>query len=278
MRERYSPRWALLLIGFASVIAAATGCSGHSPTPSHPTAVSQPPTKPMTEHLVNGRFTVTMSGEALQEAKAAGDNLPALIAHALAHINALLPGAHSIITVNYARGSALITQAGVYGFTNPLTVRITAGFGPTPQVTTREALRLWVPRALAHEVNHVVRILKGPDFGSTLLPQLISEGMATAFDQAAFPGPVDPWTHAITPARECALWKEAKPQLGYTGLYDTWMFGDKYLGIPNWTGFTIGYHIVNDYRRYHPSVSWETLALTSATAILAGSHYQPCPR
>jgi hypothetical protein len=218
-----------------------------------------------------------MSAAALKQAKAAGDNLPALMTHALARISALLPGPKSTITVNYARGSALITQAGVYGFTNPLTVRIRAGFGPTALVTTTEALRLWFPRALAHEVNHAVRMLKGPGFGPTLLPQLISEGIATAFDQAAFPGPVNPWTHAITPARECALWRAAKPQLGYTGLYDTWMFGDKSLGIPNWTGFTIGYHIVNDYRRYHPGVSWETLTLTSATTILTGSHYQPCP-
>lgn len=262
----------------ASVIAAATGCSGLRTTPSHPTAASQPPNKPLTEHFVNGRFTVTMSGQALQEARAAGDNLPALMAHALAHISALLPGPRSTIAVNYARGSALITQAGAYGFTNPLTARISAGFGPTPQVSTREALRLWFPRALAHEVNHAVRMLKGPGFGPTLLPQLISEGIATAFDQAAFAGPVNPWTHAITPARECALWKEVKPQLGYTGRYDTWMFGDKSLGIPNWTGFTIGYHIVNDYRRDHPGVSWETLTLTSAATILAGSRYQACPQ
>ncbi len=67
---------------------------------------------------MNGRFTVTMSGAALQEAKAAGDVLPALMAHALAHISALLPGP-STITVNYAQGSALIAQAGAYGFTNP---------------------------------------------------------------------------------------------------------------------------------------------------------------
>lgn len=188
------------------------------------------------------------------------------------------PGPHSTIAVNYARGNALITQAGVYGFTNPLTVRIRTGFGPTPQVTTREALRLWFPRALAHEVSHAVRMLKGPGFGPTLLPQLVSEGIATAFDQAAFPGPANPWTHAVTPARECALWKEAKPQLGYTGLYDIWMFGDKSLGIPYWTGFTIGYHIVAGYRRYHPGVNWDALTLTSATTILAGSRYQPCPR
>jgi Predicted Zn-dependent protease (DUF2268) len=248
----------------------------HHAEPSHG---GKPAThEAMTEHLVNGRFTVTMSGEARQEARAAGDNLPALIVHTLAHINALLPGPHSTITVSYARGSDLITQAGVYGFTNPLTVRIRTGFGPTSQVTTREALRLWFPRALAHEVNHAARMLKGPGFGPTLLPQLISEGIATAFDQAAFPGPVNPWTHAITPAQECALWKEAKPQLGYTGLYDAWMFGYKPLRIPNWTGFTIGYHIVYDYRRHHPRVSWETLTLTSAATILAGSRYQPCPQ
>lgn len=277
MRERYSPGRAALLTCCAAIVATATGCSGHATTPRHPTAASQPAMKPVTEHLVNGRFTVTMSGQALQRAKAAGDDLPALVANTLAHINSLLPGPPSTITVGYAQGSALITQAGADGFTNPLTVRIRVRFGPTSQVTTWEALRLWFPRALAHEVNHAVRMLKGPGFGPTLLPQLISEGIATAFDQAAFPGPVNPWTHAITPARECALWKQAKPQLGYTGLYDTWMFGDKSLGIPNWAGFTIGYHIVNDYRRDHPSVNWETLTLTSATTILAGSHYQPCP-
>jgi len=232
----------------------------------------------VTEHLVTGRFTVTMSGQALQEAKAAGDDLPALMAHALAHINALLPGPHTTITVSYAQGDDLITQAGSDGFTNPLTALIRTDFGPTSQVTTREALAFWFLRALAHEVYHSVRILKGPGVGPTLLPQLISEGMATAFDQAAFPGPLNPWTHAITPSRECALWNEAEPQLGNPGLYDTWMFGDTYLGIPNWTGFTIGYHIVQDYRRYHPGVSWATLASTSAATIFAGSRYQPCPQ
>jgi hypothetical protein len=155
--------------------------------------------KPVTEHVVHGRFTVALSGKALQEAKAAGFGLPALVARALARISALLPGPHSAITVNYARGSALKAQAGVYGFTNPLTARIRTGFGPTSQVTTGEALRLWFPRALAHEVNHAVRMRKGPGFGPTLLPQLISEGIATVFDQAAFPGPVNPWTHAISP-------------------------------------------------------------------------------
>jgi uncharacterized protein YjaZ len=44
---------------------------------------------------------------------------------------------------------------------------------------------------------------------------------------------------AITHSQECALWKQAQPLLGQSGLYDQWMFGGG--GIPHWTGFTIGY-------------------------------------
>ena len=147
-------------------------------------------------------------------------------------------------------------------------------FAATPQVSNREALRFWFPRDLAHEVNHAVRILKGPGFDPALLQQLISEGIATAFDQAAFPGPVDPWTHAITQTQECALWGKAEPQLGYTSFYNAWMLAG--YGIPHCTGFTIGYHIDNRVPGHHPGVSWAARTSTSAEAILAGSHYQPC--
>ena len=109
----------------------------------------------------------------------------------------------------------------------------------------------------------------------TLQQETISEGIATAFDQAAFPGPPDPSAQAITPAQECTLWDKAKPQLGATNLYDLWMFGGP--GVPHWTAFTIGYHIVNDYRNRHRDASWAQLTAASATAILAASHYQPCP-
>ena len=137
------------------------------------------------------------------------------------------------------------------------------------------AQHLWLLRDLAHEVNHRVRILGGPGFGTTLLQQTISEGSATAFDQAAFPGPPDPSTQAITPAQECALWQKVEPRLSATNLDNLWMFGGP--GVPHWTAFTIGYHIVNDYRNHHSNMSWAQLTAASATAILAGSHYQPCP-
>jgi uncharacterized protein YjaZ len=41
-------------------------------------------------------------------------------------------------------------------------------------------------------------------------------------------------------------------------------------------GFTIGYHIVKDYRQRHPHLSWAALTRASATTILTGSYYHPC--
>lgn len=134
-------------------------------------------------------------------------------------------------------------------------------------------MRFWLPRTLSHEVNHSVRILAGPGFGTSLLEDMITEGISSVFDEAAFPGPPNPWDNALGAAQECTMWKQAKPILGDSGLYAQWMFGG---GVPHWTAFTIGYHLVRDYLRHHPHTSWAALTSASASAILAGSHYQPC--
>ena len=229
----------------------------------------------MTISAAQHRFTVVLSAQARQLASSTDINLSRQAASALNRIDALLPGPPTTIFVNTGPGnpSDLIPQIGTGGFTTRSGV-IQIQLGRTVQSSLARTIGLWFPRDMAHEVNHSVRILNGPGVGTTLLPQIITEGIATAFDQAAFPGTPDPWTQAITRTQECALWEEAKPELADAGLYQQWMFGG--FGVPHWTAFTIGYHIVNDYRDHHPNVSWAQLTSTSATAILAGSHYQPC--
>jgi Predicted Zn-dependent protease (DUF2268) len=250
--------WFRPLVAVAALVLVAAGCG--------PGAV--------TEHVANGRFTVTISAEALRHASRDGVNLRGVVTGALGRINALLPGPATAITIGYSRQHR-IPQTGTSGFTNPQTGKVMILFGPTPQVSPKTVLTFWLPRALAHEVEHSVRILAGPGFGLTLAPQTITEGIATAFDQAAFPGRPDPWDAAITPAQECTLWKQAQPLLGQPGLYDQWMFGGQ--GIPHWTAFTIGYHIVQEFLRHHPHTGWSTLAAEYPTTITGGSHYQPCP-
>ena len=168
----------------------------------------------------------------------------------------------------------MIPPTGTDGFSSPETGLITVGFGSAPQTSPGRTLRFWLPRMLSHEVDHSVRILAGPGAARSLLQQAISEGISSAFDLAAFPGPPNPWDRAISRSQECTLWKQAQPLLGDTGLYDQWMFGGG--GVPHWTAFTIGYDIVRGYLHYHPGTTWAALNAASASAILAGSHYQPC--
>jgi hypothetical protein len=235
----------------------------------------------VTDSFAGHRFAVTFSDAALHAAKAAGISLPAVVGRSLRHISAMLPGPATTISVGYSRRSSeLIPVNGTSGYTNPRTGQVMSAFGPVPHGSLRKILTFYLPRGLAHEVNHSVRILSGPGHGVSLIDDLIAEGIATAFDQAAFPGPPDSWGHALTRAQECTLWKKTRPQLYSAGLDAIWLFGGHFHGytVPNLTGYTIGYHIVSDYRRRHPRAGWPALTVASATGILAGSHYQPCPR
>jgi len=256
-----------LRAGVAVLALMAAGCGG----------ASRPaPVAPLTEHVAGNRFTVTFSGAALQAAQGAGINLPAVVSRALERINALLPGPHTTIAVGLGPPGTVIPQTGAAGATGRAG-QVTVSFRPTPQASLRTAVEFSLPRALSHEVDHSVRILAGPGIGTTLLPQIIAEGISSVFDEAAFPGPPDPWDRAISPSQECALWNTAQLDLGDVGMYNLWMFGSPGV-IPHWTGFTIGYDIVKDYRGRHPQVSWATLTSTGGAAILAGSGYRPCAK
>lgn len=240
-----------------------------------------PPARPATTHATPGpvtesfdhRFTVTFAAQALEKASADGTSLPRVTGQALARINALLPGPRTTITVS-SNSSAVIPQTGTNGYTDLGTGDITISLAQTPQASFSLIMQLWLPRTLSHEIDHSVRILAGPGFGPSLLEQIISEGISSAFDMSAFPGTPNPWDRAISRSQECALWKQAQPVLGRYGLYDAWMFGQP--GIPHWTAFTIGYDIVTDFRQRHPDTNWSAITAASAATILAGSHYQPC--
>ena len=261
-------RWAALS-ALVLVVAACTS----SPSPLASPATAQATPGPVTESFAGHRFTVTFGAQALEKASADGTSLPLVVARALARVNALLPGPPATITVYY-NSTPVIPQTGTSGYTSPATGGITIGLGQTPQASFSMIMQLWLPRTLSHEIDHSVRILAGPGFGASLLEQIISEGISSAFDMSAFPGTPNPWDRAISRGQECALWKQARPLLGQSGLYETWMFGQP--GIPHWTAFTIGYDIVTGYRQRHPDMSWSAITAASAATILAGSHYRPC--
>jgi hypothetical protein len=264
----------VLRAALPALILMAAAC-GSSPGPSAHPATTRAIPAPVTRSYDRNHFTVTFSGLALEKASASGINLPQAVAPALTHISALLPGPNIPISVTYNSGSHLIRQTGTDGETNPGNGVIAILFGPTSQVSLSMVMKLWLPRTFSHEIEHSVRISAGVGIWPTLLQQIIGEGISSVFDIAAFPGPPNPWDRAISRSQECVLWKKAQPLLGQTGLYSQWFFGGS--GIPVWTAFTIGYDIVTDYHQRHPGTSWSAITATAPDAILAGSHYQPCP-
>lgn len=221
----------------------------------------------------HSRFVVGIGPQVETTAKAAGVPIDGVVTNALDHIAALLPGPATDIGI--AVGTQVIPELGVTGYTSPTNGKIYILVDPHSQIPYSQTLRVWLPAALSHEVNHSVRILAGPGFGPTLAESLVTEGLATAFDSQAWHGLAEPWMNAISPAQEAALWQRMKQSLNTAGVtvYDQWFFGSS--DIPRWTGFTIGYHIVSDYLKRHPRDSAASIADVPANSIITGSGYSP---
>ena len=223
--------------------------------------------------IVHSRFTVAIGSQVQAAARAVGVSIDSVVTGALERIDRILPGVPTQIDI--ALGTQVIPELGVNGYTSPSNGQIAIIVDPTSQIPFAKTLRTWLPEALSHEVNHSVRILGGPGFGASLAETLVTEGLATAFDSQASPGLVEPWMNALTPTEEASLWERMQGSLNTTGVavYDQWFFGSA--GIPRWTGFTIGYHIVADYLRRHPQSTAGSIVHLSATTILSGSKYSP---
>jgi hypothetical protein len=176
-------------------------------------------------------------------------------------------------TSSWSKAAIVIPHdGGDAGITGPYSglVRLTLDTHQTRSGLKR-SLRSWLLDDIAHEVDHSVRILSGPGCWPTLLDQLVCEGVATAFDIQVQPGIDPPWTHWLSARQEHTMWRRARPLLDETGLYDQWFFGGR--GVPYWTGFQVGYHVVRDYLARYPGSTAASIVNKPAAVILAGSRY-----
>jgi hypothetical protein len=257
-----------------SAVAGLTGCSSQT----HKNITALPDfcryQQPVATCVVadHGRFTVDIQTPLVAATRKIGGTLSRDVTHSLDRIGRLLPGPQTDILM--VDGTQVIPHTGVAGVTSLTTgqVMITLDTKQRPSAL-RQSLRVWVTQALSHEVNHSVRIHKGPGFGTTLLDEMISEGVASAFDIQVQPTIHLPWTDALTNRRERMMWGRARPLLNHTGLYDQWFFGGG--GVPYDTAFQIGHDIVRDYLNRHPKTTAASLVNTPARAIFSGSRYSP---
>ncbi len=136
-------------------------------------------------------------------------------------------------------------------------------------------------RSLVHECLHPTR-LRMLHWQLTLLECMITEGLADHFMIELLKGDRPAWTSALTEEEIKQYLVKVKPVLRlkhelwnnkFTQNYFVpWMFGRKGDNpIPGWTGYTLGWRIVDNYLRAHPEVRTSDLVFTPAEVIASST-------
>lgn len=123
-----------------------------------------------------------------------------------------------------------------------------------------------LPPLVAHELHHAKRF-RGPGYGRTLLEAMVSEGLADHFSIELMGAPVPPWSDAF-PRDETERYLEvALPEFDSASYsHERWFFGPS-APLPRWTGYTLGYRLVEAYRVGRPGESAAALVNTPANAF-----------
>jgi Predicted Zn-dependent protease (DUF2268) len=136
-------------------------------------------------------------------------------------------------------------------------------------------------RTLVHEFHHVGRI-RMPNFQLTLLECMVNEGLADHFMAEVLNCELTPFDTALTDEQIRQNMIRVKPFLlikfeSWTQEFNNnyfvpWMFGrtgdDP---IPHWTGYSIGWRIVENYLIAHPDARASSLVWTSPEIIASST-------
>jgi len=139
----------------------------------------------------------------------------------------------------------------------------------------------FILRGLTHEFLHVSR-LRMPHWQLTLLECMISEGLADHFMVEVFNCEQTPWSSALTEEQIQQNMNRVKPLLlikheSWTSefsekYFNPWMFGRTSAEmIPGWTGYTLGWRIVENYLKAHPETRTSSLVIAPAEVIASST-------
>lgn len=113
---------------------------------------------------------------------------------------------------------------------------------------------------LLHELAHCMQNYYS--YNMTLFEHLIADGLAEHFQKEILHKKRDPWTKAISKKEAKKIFKKLKSKLNKTinedpSIHFRLFFGNK--DFPIWTGYTIGYYLVEDYLKQNKNIEWKKL-------------------
>ena len=151
--------------------------------------------------------------------------------------------------VIYDNPHGVIPELGIGGYTpspHLVFIYIDPGF-PNLSNMLSETFK----RTLAHEMYHALR-WKNPGYGKTLLEALITEGLADHFDMEINNCSPNLWDQALTEKQFRRMSIRVKKDYSNRNYnHNDWFGGSKKRGIPRWTGYSLGFHLVGEYLKNH---------------------------
>lgn len=128
---------------------------------------------------------------------------------------------------------------------------------------------------IAHEYHHSVWTddYYDPSKPFELIEYMVFEGRADSFAHIVYPDVIVPWVTFLTQEQEIEQWEAMQKYLDDTSyeIQARYMFGDGI--IPLWTGYGIGYQIVQAYLANHPDETVEDWTALDAHELLEKSGY-----
>ena len=139
------------------------------------------------------------------------------------------------------------------------------------QINPKKGWKDWLVNIIAHEYSHlaVLDVRKW----EILADSLIIEGIAENFREEIIGGKKAPWTQALTRDESVKLLKKIKNKLKSTStqIYNSLFFGSK--DFKMWSGYTLGYFIVRNFRKKHPKMKWGDIIKMNSLELLKKSGF-----
>lgn len=178
----------------------------------------------------------------------------------------LLNSSNEVDIVFSANPQATIPEFGIGGYTpNAHTIFISLDPKHPRFISSLKAV---LPRTLAHELHHTIRWID-PGYGQTLGEALVTEGLAASFELEVFGNTPNMWDVAVRGKKLRQLQARAAREIHSTTYnHNEWFFGSVRRNIPRWTGYALGYSIVNTYLQQNQRVTPSMLVRVPAKKIL----------
>ncbi|NGP76859.1 DUF2268 domain-containing protein [Balneolaceae bacterium YR4-1] len=176
------------------------------------------------------------------------DRIIAVVKETYSLVNSLMPIDDVQIRV-LANPQNVIPELGMNGY-NPGANEVILYFDPQSNALSH-SLESSLSSILSHELHHAKR-KRSAGYGSTLLQAMISEGLADHFSMEVTQSGPPIWSKVLTETQlESLLQKASQDWNSSPYNHSQWFFGNGE-DIPRWTGYSIGFELVQIYLMNHP--------------------------